>query len=168
MRIRDIKSNQIFPFEIEDAKLVRLFSFYLHSAPTIESRTATQIDEQRLLNNWFIFSSKLPQDKIKFFSESYSVDLLIKSFEKYGLNDDAEVRRRTKAIVCKKKEKSEFDCHCLLRHIRNSIAHNNVYISNPGNRKYILFEDFNNRGNISAKILLSQADLSKLKQEIMR
>ncbi len=168
MKICDIKANQILPFEIEDVKLLRLFSFYLHSAPTVESRTAAKVDEQRLLNNWMNFSKQLPQDKIKFYSESYSVDLFINSFERYGLNDDAEVKRRTKAIVCKKKDKAESDCCCLLRHIRNSIAHNNVYISNAGNRKYILFEDYNNRGNISAKILLSQADLSKLKQEIMR
>ena len=168
MKICDIKANQILPFEIEDAKLLRLFSFYLHSAPTVESRTAANVDEQRLLGNWMNFSRQLPQDKIKFYAESYSVDSLINSFGRYGLNDDAEVNRRTKAIVCKKKDKAESDCCCLLRHIRNSIAHNNVYISNAGNRKYILFEDYNNRGNISAKILLSQADLSKLKQEIMR
>ena len=36
------------------------------------------------------------------------------------------------------------------------------------NRKFILFEDFNTRGNITARILLSQTDLTKLKKEIMR
>ena len=51
MKICDIKANQILPFEIEDAKLLRLFSFYLHSAPTVESRTAANVDEQRLLSN---------------------------------------------------------------------------------------------------------------------
>lgn len=168
MRICDIKANQILPFEIDDIKLIRIFSFYLHSAPTVESRTATKLDEQRLLHNWQNFICQLPQDKIKFYSESYSVKKLINSFEKFGLNDDAEVNRRTKAIVCKRKDTSESKYSCLLRHIRNSIAHNNLYLSNVGNRKFILFEDFNTRGNITARILLSQTDLTKLKQEIMR
>ena len=168
MKIEDIKKNRKLPFETEDQKLTKLFSFYLHSAPTIESRTAAQIDEQRLLNNWLKFCGQFPPCKIKFYSDSYHVDQFISSFEKYSLKDNAEVNRRTKAIVCKKKDTSETDCCCLLRHLRNSIAHNNVYISNAGNRKYILFEDFNRNGNITARILLSQTDLAKLKQEIMK
>ena len=143
MKIKDIKYNIINPFEIDDVKLIRLFSFYLHTAPTIESRTATQIDEERASNNWI-------------------------SFKEYGLDDEAEVKRRTRAFVCKKKTSQETDYRCLLRHLRNSIAHNNVYISDVGNRKYILFEDFNKKGNISAKILLSQNDLRILKKEIMK
>lgn len=168
MKIRDIKATQILPFEINDINLMRLFSFYLHSAPTIESRTAKQMDEQRLLNNWLNFSSQLPKNMSKFFSDTYSVEKFIDSFERYGLNDEAEVNRRAKAVVCKRKNKSESECACLLRHIRNSIAHNNVYLSSTGNRKYILFEDFNSRGNITARILLSQTDLKKLREEIMR
>ena len=50
----------------------------------------------------------------------------------------------------------------------NSIAHCNLYLSNAGNRKYILFEDYNKSGNITARVLLSQADLSLLKREIMK
>ena len=168
MKISDIKAKQILPFEIDNIKLIRLFSFYLHSAPTVESRTATKLDEQRLLHNWKNFICQLPQDKIKFYSESYSVDEFINSLGKFGLNDDADINRQTKAMVCKRKDKSETDCSCLLRHIRNSIAHNNLYLSNAGNRKFILFEDFNTRGNITARILLSQTDLTKLKKEIMR
>lgn len=49
MIIKDIKSNTILPFEIEDIKLVKLFSFYLHSAPAIESKTAAQIDPPKVI-----------------------------------------------------------------------------------------------------------------------
>lgn len=67
MIIKDIKSNRILPFEIEDVKLVKLFSFYLHSAPTIESKTAAQIDSQRLLKNWLNFKTRYPSNVLTFF-----------------------------------------------------------------------------------------------------
>lgn len=169
MKICDIKAKHTLPFEIDDVKLIRLFSFYLHSAPTIESETAKKVeDEHRFLDNWTNFISQLPQDRIKFYSNSFSTEQFINSFKKYGLNDEAKVNRRTKAIVCKKKDKDESDCCCLLRHIRNSIAHNHVYIFNAGNRKYILFEDLNKNKKISARILLTQTDLKKLKNEILK
>lgn len=168
MKISDIKANTILPFDIKEKKLVAIFGFYLHFAPTIESRTAIKLDEQRLTDNWQNFICKFPQDKIKFYSESYPSEKLVNSFVKFGLNDDAEVKRGTKAIVCKRKNREENDSCCLLRHIRNSIAHNHVYVTNVGNRKFILFEDFNKNKNITARILFSQTDLTDLKKEIMK
>ena len=63
---------------------------------------------------------------------------------------------------------SETECQCVLRHMRNSIAHGNIYLSDESNRKYILFEDYNRNGNLTARILLSQTYLKKLKQIIMK
>lgn len=57
---------------------------------------------------------------------------------------------------------------CLLRHIRNAIAHGNVYYLNAGNRKFILFEDFNEKSKPTARILFSQTDLKKLKDALLR
>lgn len=168
MIIKDIKMNRILPFEIENVKLVKLFSFYLHSAPTIESKSAAQIDNQRLLRNWLNFRAMYSNNVMVFFSASYSNDKFMKSLVKYNINDEAQVNRKTKISICKKKDAKELEHQCLLRHLRNSIAHNNVYLSNAGNRKYILFEDFNKKDNLTAKILLSQTDLAALKREIMK
>lgn len=168
MTISDIKENKIAPFEIEDIKLTRLFSFFLHSAPTIDSILASRIDEDRLLKNWNDFVSQFANGRISLYSDSYSSEKLIQQFEKYGLSDESTVSCRLKAIVCKRKNKAETEYQCVLRHLRNSIAHCNLYLSNAGNRKYILFEDYNKSGNITARILLSQADLSLLKREIMK
>ena len=88
--------------------------------------------------------------------------------EEYKLHNEATVNRRSKGFICKRKDNSESDYECVLRYIRNSIAHSNVYMNNAGNRKYIIFEDFNKTGNQSSIMLLSQADLTKLKREIMR
>lgn len=172
MKIEDIKKNRILPFEMDDQKLTKLFSFFLHSAPTIESESAMIIDAEKMANNWLQFKVLLPQNRIAFYSASYPPDKFVKCLAKYGLDNEAQVNRRTKAFVVKMKERKEEEpeqeYQCLLRHIRNSIAHGNVYLSNAGNRKYILFEDFNKKGNMSARILLSQADLAALKREIMK
>ena len=166
--IEDILKNRVLPFEVESEKLRRLFSFYLHSAPTIGSKSAAQIDNDRLEMNWLCFRELFPNDTMIFFSSSYANDKFIKSFEKYNIHNDAQIGRRIKASVCKKKDKEETEYQCLLRHLRNSIAHDNVYLLNVGNRKYILFEDFNIQGNINARVLFSQTDLSTLKKEIMK
>ena len=48
--------------------------------------------------------------------------------------------------------------------IRNSIAHSNVYLFNQSNRKFLIFDDYNNKHNLAARILLSQTDLKKLQR----
>ena len=168
MTISDIKKNKIAPFEIDDIKLTRLFSFFLHSAPTIDSNLASKIDEDRLLKNWNDFVSRFTSERILVYSKKYPFEDFMQQFEKCGLSDESTVSRRLKAIVCKRKEKTEKDYQCVLRHLRNSIAHGNLYLSNASNRKYVLFEDYTKNGNITARILLSQADLSLLKREIMK
>lgn len=165
MTINDVKENKIAPFEIEDTKLRRLFSFFLHTAPTIDSNLASKIDEDRLLNNWNNFVSNYANNKILVYSYSYE---LIQQFEKYGLSDESKVSHKLNAIVCKKKKQAETNYQCVLRHLRNSLAHCNLYIANAGNRKYILFEDYNKKGNITARMLLSQDFLNKLRKELMK
>ena len=168
MTISDIKDNKIAPFEIEDTKLRGLFSFFLHTAPTIDSNLASKIDEDRLLNNWNNFVSNYENNKISLYSDSYPSEKLIQQFEKHGLSNESKVSRKLNAIVCKKKKQAETDYQCVLRHLRNSLAHCNLYIANAGNRKYILFEDYNKSGNITARMLLSQDFLNKLRKELMK
>lgn len=168
MTISDIKKNKIAPFEIDDIKLTRLFSFFLHSAPTIDSNLTSKIAEDRLLKNWNNFVLQFTNERTLVYLEKCSSEDFMQQFEKCGLSDESTVSRRLKAIVCKKKDNVETDYQCVLRHLRNSIAHGNLYLSNAGNRKYVLFEDYTKRGNITARILLSQADLSLLKREIMK
>lgn len=91
------------------------------------------------------------------------------------MSDDNPVNRKTNSVFCKKKctgkgIESETDYQCILRHMRNSIAHGNVYLSDEGksNRKYILFEDYNRTGTLTARILLAQTHLRNLKQGIMK
>ena len=164
MQISNIRANRIIPFEIDDKKLTRLFSFFLHSAPTIDSATAACIESSRLNRNWNAFISEIPNNNFAIIASNCTIERYI---EKYKLNDNATINRRSKGFVCKRKDKNEKDYECILRHIRNAIAHSNVYMNNAGNRKYIIFEDFNKSKNQSSIMLISQADLSKLKKTIM-
>ena len=165
MQIGDIKTNHIIPFEIDDIKLTRLFSFFLHVSPTIDSNTAAMIELERFERNWERFISEFSKNNYVFLAPNCSIE---RYMERYKLHNEANVNRRSKGFICKRKDNSESDYKCVLRHIRNAIAHSNVYMNNAGNRKYLIFEDFNKSKNQSSIMLFSQSDLTKLKREIMR
>ena len=162
MNIRDMKQEHTKPFEIDDDKLRRLFSFFMHSAPTIESSTAAVISEERLVDNWNRVISSNMFSNFKIYADSYA--LSEDSLDKNGLGMSQEVSRKIKSIICKRKCKDEKD----YAHIRNSLAHSNVYVVNAGNRKYILLEDYNTRKKLTSRMVLSQTILSNLKSEIMK
>lgn len=165
MTISDILQHPVLPFEIEDVKLVKLFSFFLHSAPTIESATAISMEAARLDQNWMSFITSYPK-------ESWLVIAPNCTFGAYmikaGLDGNAVVSRRKKGFVYKRKSKDEKDCEACLRHIRNAIAHNNVFVLNAGNRKFILFDDYNKDKKHNARLLFTQSDLQRLKSEITK
>ena len=161
-----MRNNQVPPLEIEDDTIRKLLSFYLHYAPTIESKTATEVSDERLQRNWNDFFTDAHFTSFKIYSEGKI--LTEKIFTDNALGDAQKLSRKVLSIVCKRKNKDEKDYECVLRHIRNSIAHNNVYIVNTGNRKFVLFEDYNKNGNITSRMLLSQTILSKLKKIIVK
>lgn len=165
MTVADILQNRILPFEIDDEKLKKLFSFFLHLAPTIESATAANIPAKRLVDNWNTYISGYSPDSYAVIAPNCTFNNYL---GKYKLDNNAAVNRKVKGFVCKKKTNSETEYESLFRHLRNSIAHSNVYMINAGNRKYLLFEDYNQNKNQSARVLLSQTDLQKLKAEIMK
>lgn len=165
MYISELLSNPIVPFEIEDMVLQKLFSFFLHLAPTIDSKTAANIPEDRLIRNWAEYVSYVNKESFVFLAPNCVIE---NHLEKHGFALSSQINRKSKGFICKRKDKNEPDYVCLLRHLRNSIAHSNVYLSNAGNRKYLLFEDFNQTKKQSARILLSQSDLKRLKDTIMR
>ena len=165
MTISDLLQHRILPFENNDVKLTKLFSFFLHSAPTIDSQSAAIISAERLEHNWENYINTFNNNEYCFLSPNYSIE---KYFDKFNLTPALELKRKTKAFACKRKDSNETDYTCFLRHIRNAIAHSNVYVVNAGNRKFILFEDFNKSKKQSSRILLSQTDLKRLKDEIMK
>lgn len=162
MIIADILNNNIVPFEIVDEKLKSLFSYFLHIAPTIDSAHAQPIQTNELESAWqhFIQEINIASTDYHVYAPGYiSTDIL----SRYRLRHDDSASRKSKRFVCNFKEHEGQELGCLLRHIRNSIAHGYVYVVGDG-RKYILFDDYNKSNNLTARILFSQTDLSKLRR----
>lgn len=163
--ISDIRDNVHAPFEYEDEKIRHLFSYFLHSAPLIDSvcsRSNVTDDEKETMWNKFIsiwderkFPYKIYKENSKFPNETV--------LAKMGLKDDCEINRSARALICFKKG-NETEIETLLRHIRNAIAHASVYVLVKSNRKYILLEDLNSNGSKRAIILFTQTDLQNLKK----
>ena len=165
MKIEDIENHRILPFEDVNDTLKNLFSFFLHKAPTIESQNAIKIDETILAENWNDFKGSVTECKFVFLPNNAVIE---KSLEKNELSSGYKVGRKTNIFVCKVKTPKESEYECVLRHIRNSIAHDNVFVLKGENRIYILNEDFNSTKKMSAKILLSQSVLAILKRKIFK
>ena len=72
--------------------------------------------------------------------------------------------------MCKKLSPSsqdkESDLVCLLRHIRNSIAHGYVSCQKSKQTYYLVFEDHNEEKHMTAKIVCSKDDLAQWKEII--
>ncbi len=162
--INDILENHIIPFEHTDESIKKLFSFFLHLAPTIESKSAGQLPSDGLDVAWksFLNDTSISHKDYQIYAPGYIKD---KQLLYYKLDKGGSVNRKTKRFICNRKQlgkKEEHDLEVLLRHIRNSIAHSNVYVLDQG-RKYIIFDDYNKKENMTARILLSQTDLKKLR-----
>ena len=166
MTISDLLKHNVFPFEIDDEKLKKLFSYFLHAAPTINRETTAQIEEYHLMEIWRNYISNFESKKYRFLQPTCAIEHY---FEEYGISSNSEIKRKTHGFVCKLRDTNEPEYACFLRHIRSAIAHSHIYVMNAGNRKFVLFEDFNDRTKKqTSRILLSQTDLQRLKNEILR
>ena len=74
MKIEEIKQCRVAPFETADRKLLNLFSFFLHLAPTIESEKALNIEKSRLENNWNRFIESIPINQYIFIDDHRSLE----------------------------------------------------------------------------------------------
>lgn len=163
MTINDIMSSHITPFEISDKKLLSLFSYYLHLAPTIGSSSAKSPPTCGLEIAWqqFITEVSLIKPNYHIYAPGY---IKPSQLELYNLADTDVVKKNSRRFVCCYKDDESQEIVCLLRHIRNSIAHSNIYLLDTKNRKYLIFDDYNKSENLTARILLSQTDLSRLRK----
>ncbi len=59
MDIAELLANRIAPFEIADEKIKKLFSYYLHLAPTIESAFAAVVPSVGVQQLWIQVMSDL-------------------------------------------------------------------------------------------------------------
>lgn len=150
-------------YSIKDSKigeLKKLLDYFLLRAPNIDSYSSSNLPT---IHHEEVFLEIL---KGKFFYKFYSDNTRLElKLGEFAL-DGNEICSWCKRFVCKKYNKSknlpngESDLDCLLRHIRNAIAHGRVFVLYK-KKSYIqvLFHDVNKNGNHSAFIICNQADL---------
>lgn len=164
-KIITLKNIHIPPFETDNKEINKLFSYFLYKAPTVESALSRELPV--IFHNEII--GRMFQDRHFKYQNFCSFNSNIeKEFSKSWLSGD-ELCLKCKRFVCKKKKgsknsKKETELECLLRHVRNAIAHGRVYYSHAGNKIHIVFEDKNSNGNLSARIICIKADLEHWKK----
>ncbi len=168
MLINEILREHIVPFEIENEKMKKMFSYFLHLAPTIESGLATYLNDGYKEQAWFEFLDKIGISIKKERWHIYKTGpLKDDQLKKYKLSSEDGIERKYTRFICVFKPGEVRKIDCLLRHIRNSLAHGNVFML--GNKKkYIVFDDYNRSKNMTARILFSQTDLNSLMNILKR
>lgn len=156
--------NAIAPFECEIGDLRQLFSYFQHRAPNVDSLKSpyllpethqSVLDEMLKGNELFVFCSQNAKTEDELAKVAFG---------------GSQVCIRCKRFLCKRmtsrnakrdETRKETDLECLLRHMRNSIAHGHVFVYHSGNYISVLLEDQNDKGNTTARIVCCQADLKK-------
>lgn len=162
---QSLQSLMISPFEDGTVETRKLFSYFLHNAPNIESVHSKQIPVEM---HSTIFERMVDGRHFKYQKFCWANAVIENEFSK-GFLDGNNLCLKCKRFVCKKKKtekgnRAETDLECFLRHIRNAIAHGRVCFCHAGNKIHIVFEDINASGKLSARIVCIKADLEHWKK----
>ena len=159
------EDTMIVPTGCGDRKLQRLFTYFLYCAPSIDSihKSILSVDKHEKVLDRIKKTHNTKSGEYLFCAHNTTIE---DELTKQALNGD-EICGKCKRFICKRttttreNNRKETDLECLLRHLRNSIAHGRVYVRNRGNYISICFEDRNKEGKITARIMCCRADLEK-------
>ncbi|GHV17316.1 hypothetical protein FACS189425_03300 [Clostridia bacterium] len=162
-----IEKYHVLPFEETDSETLKLLSYFLHLAPNIESEHSRKITRSAMNTALNKITSSFEDSDFQFIRANVQIN---KELEKVNIGDNF-INLKKCAFVCKYKEDEhrqilETDLACLLRHIRNAIAHSHFHYKHLGNQIFLMFEDHSTCGkkNISSRIILSRAELARWKK----
>ena len=155
--------NAIISAECDIGEIRKLCSYFQYMAPNIESAQSPLLD----VTYHDDVLAEITKNKKEFVFCAHN-DNTDKKLSELALLGDS-ICPRCKRFLCKRmtreakrdKTRKESDLECLLRHLRNAIAHGHVYLQHGGNYIGLLFEDINDKGAITARIVCCQADLRK-------
>ena len=140
----NLSNHLIVPFKDANKAIQRLFSYFLHSDPNIESLHSKDIERNKHLE---IFERMMKERHFQYQKFCWANAIIENELMKGNLNGDG-ICLKCKRFVCKQKpmqkeKPQETELECFLRHIRNAIAHGRVYSYNPKNKYHLDFEDEN-------------------------
>ena len=164
-RLSFVNSDAIVPSECDISDLRNLFSYFQYRAPNIDSVQSPLLSSD--IHDKVLAKMLHNNSDYKFYSHNLDSAILL---QKHGMSGD-HVCNRCKRFVCKymtnpaKRDttRKETDLECLLRHLRNSIAHGHVFLHHGGNYITLGFEDQNEKKNITSRIIVNRAELNKWK-----
>ena len=157
------EENAVVPAECEIVELRQLFSYFQYRAPNIESIKSPMLDLG--YHEDVLHEITKGRDEFRFCNQNAKTE---DELNKLALNG-TQLCSWCKRFLCKRMNnpakrdtsRRESDLECLLRHLRNAIAHGHVFVIHGGNFISVLFEDTNDKGNTTARIICCQADLKK-------
>lgn len=155
--------HAIVPFECELGELRQLFSYFQYRAPNVDSLKSPYLQPD--IHEGVLEQMLKGNKNYHFCAQNSNTEDELRAVALNG----ARACIRCKRFMCKRmtqpakrdRTRKESDLECLLRHLRNSIAHGHIYVNHGGNYISILFEDENAKHNITARIVCCQADLKK-------
>ena len=155
---RSLSCISTAPFETGNDELNTYLRYFLHRAPNISSAHASKVSfdlQNELFEKMFEGRNFVTKD---FCSFNCKIE---KKLSNAGMNSN-NICLNCSRLVCKKKKpekgNTESEFNCLLRHLRNSIAHGHFYYLHAGNRIFLVFDDFVNAKQ-TARIVCLRADL---------
>ena len=153
----------IVPMEIEDKELRQVFSYFLYKAPYIPSCHSKKLET---------VNSDREDEILKKVLDNTNIELSFRTNRKSFLNkmDSMQLNNSSVCLRCKRgaciiRRESDFSkLRCLIRHLRNAIAHGYVYYEHDNRIHRIMFEDYGRNKKISAKIVCVKSDLLELRR----
>lgn len=161
------KENAVNPQTCDIGELRQLFGFFQYKAPNTSSFQCDKLDESYHKDLFAEMTKSWKEENYKIIAHSVTYDSESVNFALFG----SDLCSYCKRYLCKRlKSKNghrETDFDCLIRHIRNSIAHGRVFVIHGGNSIKVMFEDYDAHNNvISGRIVCNQSDLKKWRTAI--
>ena len=153
---QDITPLLVVPTKSSIPHFSQLLGFFLYYAPNISSAHAKDFDGKALdeIYQDFIKNTTIG-GRLKFLQKIQS-----NSYELMGLKENCFCMKCERGLL--KTYKNEKEVVCILRHIRNSLAHGYLYVKS---KRMICFYDYEDK-KPSAKIVMNIETLKQLKTVI--
>lgn len=147
-----------------DCNQTSLYCFFQLQAPSIDSFQSISKNPESYSRTLAKMLRKWSETNTCFINPQARIDKRLKNLDM--LHPDS-IKCKGMRFVAKRKNTKENDLACLLRHMRNSIAHGRVFTKEVGGVEYILFDDTVG-DTCTARIICTEKELMRWKNIICK
>lgn len=145
---------RINPLADENFRMKQIVRFFMYEAPGINSKTAApSLSEESQKEVWNKLLNEIKID---------TKDAIVCSRRKFKLPPEESKNAffNKPFLYCQKGDK-ETEFESLLRHLRNALAHGNLFIKEMKRDTQVCLLDFDKHNNPTAKIVTNKATLKR-------